>query len=140
MKDQVKTIINLKLAASIAKYKSFYKKLGKTQFSWETNFPNKDIIKMSFEVFRLVNFWNLTWDFFTDLLWHCHQCQRKHNNIDLCYLPTVSKWFFKLGTTFQALFWLIFLPVLCLSQFEKQRRNTIGKKSLFSSHPYISND
>ena len=56
MKDQENAIINLKLAVSIAKYKSFCKKLGKTQFPWEINFPHKDSIKISFEVFALANF------------------------------------------------------------------------------------
>lgn len=56
MKDQVKAIINLKLAVSIAKCKNLYKKLGKAQFPWEINFPHKDSIKISFEVFSLVNF------------------------------------------------------------------------------------
>lgn len=41
MKDQVQAIINLKLAVSIAKYKNFNKKLGKTQFPWEINFPHR---------------------------------------------------------------------------------------------------
>ena len=134
MKDQVKASTNLKLAVSIAKYKSFSKKL----VPWEINFLHKDSIKIAFEVFALAKFWNLIWDLLTDLLWHCPQCQKRHNNIDLCYLLTVSKWFFRLGATFQALFWLIFLSGLFIYQFEKQRMNKIWRKTLFSSHSYTS--
>lgn len=46
----------------------------------------------------------------------------KESIITLTYVITwLSKWFFKLGAAFQALFWLTFVSRLFLSQFKKQR-------------------